>query len=102
MKSVWGRTVIGVAALDPPRVDPEKSLYTVSRNVCAGKTMASEASDRCMLPSSAGVILQATTLLLIDRNSTSSASWVMPRWFREPRIVWDCESDQSHILSEIL
>lgn len=73
MSSFWGRTIIGVAALDPAR-DPEKSVYVASRNAGAAVMFASEASVACMLASSEGDALKSTMLLLMDRNSTSSAS----------------------------
>lgn len=91
------RTVIGVAALDPAREGPAKSPYIVSRKAGAEKMVASEVSEAVMLASRDACLLESTMLESIERNMTSSASWVKPRWDLEPSIVCVCCHPISHM-----
>ena len=81
------RTTIGVGALELAREAADASLYIVSRNICADMTCASLGSEAATVACRLVVVVGSSMLFEIDRNSTSRASWVRPRWVRDPRMV---------------
>lgn len=82
-------TIMGVWALELARKDADGSVNTVSRNAGAENMVASDESDAIIDGSRAEFASQSTKLSPRDRNMTSSASWVRPRWDRDPRMVCD-------------
>ena len=81
------RTTIGVGARLLARDAAEESPYIVSRNICADITCASLGSEAATVACKLVVVLGSSMLFEMDRKRTSSASWVRPRWDRDPRIV---------------
>jgi hypothetical protein len=81
------RTTIGVGALELALDAADGSPYIVSRNICADMTCASLGSEAATVACRLVVVFGSRILFEIDRKRTSSASWVRPRWVRDPRIV---------------
>lgn len=52
--------------------------------------VASDVSAALRVVSTTSLVSMSATFLSMERNRTSSASWVRPRWDREPRTVKDC------------
>ncbi len=82
---------MGVGARELAREAAEGSLYIVSRNIWADMTWASEGSEAATVACREVVVEGSRMLGAMERKRTSRASWVKPRWERDPRIVWLCE-----------
>ena len=81
------RTTMGVGARELAREAAEGSPYIVSRNIWADITCASLGSEAATVACRLVVVLGSRILFEMDLKRTSSASWVRPRWVRDPRIV---------------